>query len=769
MDEIIDNIRSSNTITQDDSFGYGQLCSKLLRNPKEEHLARRIIINILDNWDKLDDSTHELWTDLIESAGFYPYLEKEKKRLFFKNTAGEIRKEFHKSGNLKNKYFHEEQKILNNILKHEKNLIVSAPTSFGKSLLIEEVVASKKYKNIVVIQPTLALLDETRKNMKQYKNDYKIIVRTSQKPSDEKGNLFLLTAERVMEYSNLPKIDFFVIDEFYKLSAKRDDERSDVLNNAFYMLVNKHKSKFYLLGPNIDDISEGFAQKFDAEFYKTDYSLVDNQVIDCYSKYKEQFGASGKKKLYKELKLFELLLSLKNEQTIIYCSSPSKARYYAIKFHDYLIVNNIKSQNKKLSIIEWIKENVGKHWSIIDCFNYGIGIHDGALEKHITSTIINHFNDNKLTYLFCTSTIIEGVNTSAKNVIFFDKHKGNRRLIDFFDYSNIKGRSGRMMEHYIGKIFDFNKPPKKENITIDIPFFEQNGIHDEVLIQLDKKDVKDKKSEQYKLLDKIPSEEKDLLKTNGISVKGQINILNYLKKNVYDDHSLLSWNSYPDYNQLNFVLSLAWGNLLKEGETTRPMTKAKLVKNIFDYAEHQSISFLIDDTYKFYMNKRKYVNEIEPKIKDELSELTRDEKKEYKKSQTYKEYNFYKKYKDMDDNELFDEAVRDGFQILRHWFHYKVPKWLNVINILQKFACENNNLVSGDYSFYASQIENDFVRGNLSILVEYGIPKSAIKKLERKIPKDLEEDYVFDVIRKKNLIEKSGLMEYEKDKVKENL
>ena len=54
MDEIIDNIRSSNTITQDDSFGYGQLCSKLLRNPKEEHLARRIIINILDNWDKLD-------------------------------------------------------------------------------------------------------------------------------------------------------------------------------------------------------------------------------------------------------------------------------------------------------------------------------------------------------------------------------------------------------------------------------------------------------------------------------------------------------------------------------------------------------------------------------------------------------------------------------------------------------------------------------------------------------------------------------------------
>ncbi len=67
----------------------------------------------------------------------------------------------------------------------------------------------------MIIQPTLALLDETRRKLRGYKNDYKIVVRTSQKPSDEKGNLFLLTAERVMEYPYFPQIDFFVIDEFY--------------------------------------------------------------------------------------------------------------------------------------------------------------------------------------------------------------------------------------------------------------------------------------------------------------------------------------------------------------------------------------------------------------------------------------------------------------------------------------------------------------------------------------------------------------------------
>lgn len=73
-------------------------------------------------------------------------------------------------------------------------------------------------------------------------------------------------------------------------------------------------------------------------------------------------------------------------------------------------------------------------------------------------------------YLFCTSTIIEGVNTSAKNIIYFDAKKGSN-IVDYFDYSNINGRAGRMMVHYIGKIYNFNPPPEKSNIIIDIHFF----------------------------------------------------------------------------------------------------------------------------------------------------------------------------------------------------------------------------------------------------------------------------------------------------------
>lgn len=195
--------------------------------------------------------------------------------------------------------------------------------------------------------------------------------------------------------------------------------------------------------------------------------------------------------------------------------------------------------------------------------------------------------------------------------------------------------------------------------------------------------------------------------------------------------SLICWDAYPDYNQLKFVLFLAWDHLLKAGETTSPMTKAKLVKNTFDYGIEKNISFLIKSNYSYFR------------------ELSR--------------------YEGKTDKEVLDEAIRDAFQILKHWFHYKVPKWLNVINELQKYVCIKNSLKPGDYTFYGTQIENDFIRKNLSILAEYGIPNSAIIKLENKISANLNEDYIFEEIKNNNLIETSNLKKYEKEKIIENL
>lgn len=611
VDVIIKNIIDKDSIDIDSSFKYAKKCSKLLRKQETESFGRKLIINIIDNWEKIDENTKDTWIDLIEAEGFYPYLEKEK--LLVKSTAGLLRKEMSKSKNL-DYYLHDEQKKVKNLLDSDKNVIVSAPTSFGKSLLIEELVAELKYNNIVIIQPTLALLDETRKKLKKYSEHYNIIVRTSQEASFEKRNLFLLTAERVMEYHNMPTIDLLIIDEFYKLSAKRDDERSDVLNNAFHMLLKRDGVKFYLLGPNIDKISDGFSEKYNAIFYKTDYSLVEQIVED---KYSEFFGESGIKKDNKENELFKQLLKLKDEQTLIYCSSPRKARYLARKFL-FFLQKKISKNKYDISLIEWIEKYIHEKWILLECLNYGIAFHDGALQKHIASSIIKYFNEEKLHFLFCTSTIIEGVNTSAKNIIIFDKYKGQRKpenIIDYFDYSNIKGRAGRMMVHYVGKVYNFNEPfIEQNNLEVDIPFFEQNPIKDEVLIHLDDGDIIDKSSDQYKEISTLPNNEKELFKRNGVLIDGQRNILKIIRENISLKKDLILWNQKPTYKQLRYVLTLAWDNLVKEGETTSPMHLGNLVRVTYWYENNASIGWLLNDIYNNDKKNIKWVLENQQRI-----------------------------------------------------------------------------------------------------------------------------------------------------------
>jgi hypothetical protein len=736
MEEIIAHIEEVDTLSFEKSFEYAQRCSSLLNtNPKE---GRKLIINVLNQWNKLHQSAHEIWTDLVEAAGFYPYLEKNKDTFELFNIYGELRKELQHSSNLTNKYFHDDQFKLLSLLHSDKNVVVSAPTSFGKSLLIEEIVASKQYTNIVIIQPTLALLDETRRKLLTYKDSYKLIVRTSQEAVSDKGNIFLFTAERVNEYGEFPSVDFLVIDEFYKLSGVRDDERSSSLNNAFHFLLKTFNPKFYLLGPNIDGISSGFVEKYNAIFYKSEYSLVDSRSVNIYTEHLGEFGSRGNKAIYKEKVLFDLLSSdeLSNEQTIIYCSSPNRVRKISKKFTEYLIEKDEQISKEDYPLSEWIQKNVAKDWSLLKNLQYNIGIHDGALQKHITSSIIDYFNEGKLKYLFCTSTIIEGVNTSAKNIIYFDEHKGLKpsggpKKVDFFDYSNIKGRAGRMMEHFVGKIYNFNPPPQNEKIIVDIPFFQQNPVKDEVLIQLDKDELLDPNSPQNIAISKIPEIEREVIKKNGVKVHGQKTIFDILRADLRTKYDLISWTGKPKYAQLTYVLNLAWENLLVEGETVRPMTISKLVKMTFDYGIEQKISVLIANDYKY---KRGHI-----------------------------------RFNDFSDSDVRDIAIQETFQIIKHWFQYKIPKWLSVINEIQRFICSEFGFRPGNYTYYSNLIENDFIRENLAILAEYGIPTSAIKKIQDKIPETMNQDDVLKHINDNDLYQTRSLLDYEKQKIKENL
>lgn len=701
LKNVLKCIDSKNSIEIDFAFELAQTCSSILagNDINEQHKVEKIAIHLLNRWDNVPLEVKPIWADIAESVGFYPYLKRDD-TLTSDSLSEEMRTNYHKSKYVPGVYLHSKQKELSDLIFSGKNVVVSAPTSFGKSLLIEEVVASGKFSNIVVIQPTLALLDETRKKLRKYRNQYKVIVRTSQRPAEDKGNLFLLTAERVFEYEDMPHIDFLIVDEFYKLSGRRNDERVDALNNAFLKVWYKDKPQFYMLGPNIRSITDRFKQRFDAVFFYSEYSLVDTKFTDKTSDIEKKQVRKSKNN-----SLFELLSTMPSgSQSLVYCSGPGKVRSLALAYTNYLKQQGRDTKN--LPLCSWIQQNF-QRWSLYDMLRYGIGIHDGTIQKHIGASIIEYFNNKQLDVIFCTSTIIEGVNTSAKNVIIFDDTKGKDIQLDYFDYSNIKGRSGRLMEHYVGNVYSYIKVPTHIEIDVDIPFCDQNPINDEVLVNLKKDDVLDSKKERYdKYVQRFPADLLAVFKQNGISIKKQVSVYNMLKDEIRYNPRNIIWKNLPKWNQLLAVFDIAFQcELVKSDDAVH--SHKQLAQCVSNYQSNPDLYHIAMNIYKYRMAKAK--------------------KTEF-------------------DQNMYDAAIQNAFHLHRQWFHFSVPKAMRVMDSIQRYICGKLGVEAGSYSFFVQNLESDYLPDNLTILVEYGIPASTVRKLVNIIPHNLNEDEVVEYV-----------------------
>lgn len=69
--------------------------------------------------------------------------------------------------------------------------------------------------------------------------------------------------------------------------------------------------------------------------------------------------------------------------------------------------------------------------------------------------------------IISTSSIIEGVNTSAEIVVLWSDRNGRAKINDF-TYKNIIGRGGRMFRHFVGKIFILEKPPQNVHTQLEL-------------------------------------------------------------------------------------------------------------------------------------------------------------------------------------------------------------------------------------------------------------------------------------------------------------
>ncbi|MCV5791740.1 helicase-related protein, partial [Escherichia coli] len=72
------------------------------------------------------------------------------------------------------------------------------------------------------------------------------------------------------------------------------------------------------------------------------------------------------------------------------------------------------------SLSNWLKETFHPDWSQSKIIQHGICAHHAKLPRSIASLFVDLFNEKRINVLVCTSTLIEGVNTNAKNIIIYD-------------------------------------------------------------------------------------------------------------------------------------------------------------------------------------------------------------------------------------------------------------------------------------------------------------------------------------------------------------
>ncbi|SEG64341.1 DEAD/DEAH box helicase [Actinacidiphila yanglinensis] len=645
-------------------FDVLQYVASLLPAGRDTSGARDLLLRVLDNAEPFAQFSG-LLNSLLRSVGLFPYLSTEELSL-----PDLIAYEAHRPVDYdQDIVFHEVQARVYRKLLAGENVILSAPTSFGKSLVLDALISSERFENIAVVLPTIALIDETRRRLSRFRGRYKIITHPGQ-PTGTR-NVLVMTQERLLDMPELPNIELFMIDEFYKLDIRRGDRDRGILLNQALRRLMQTDATFYLAGPNIQALAENLPAVFSASFIATDFATVASDVKILPALHRDT-----------AIETLSALCSELKGPTLIYCSSPNRTRQVTEGLMNAGLGHDAVSLRPAA---DWLADNYHEEWLVSKALRRGIGIHHGKIPRSLAQYQVSAFNEGKIDFLVCTSTLIEGVNTSAKNVVIFD-HKLNRKNLDYFTFSNIKGRSGRMMRHFVGNVFVFRDPPRDELPTVDVPLYSQGPeVPDSLLIQLSTEELTTdarRRMEKFNTQTEVPL---DTLRGNtGLDPNDQISLAKYVRQQIGTLGPLLSWRGFPRYEELEATCDVIAKHLHKiQGRDGGVSSPRQLAYRMNVLANSQG--------------------DIKELIDTEIANP----------------------YGSSDAT----DAVEQVLDFVRQWAGFEFPRLLTATQNIVSPILREHGYRACDYRPYAVSAQNLFLPPYVGDLEEYGLPAQLVMKI----------------------------------------
>jgi hypothetical protein len=356
---------------------------------------------------------------------------------------------------------------------------LSAPTSVGKSYIVRLWMINRMMNNTtfkaVYLVPTRALIEEVSKELEStFSHDVNIITLPwDSRVGERQREVFVLTQERLHvlmhRYPSL-KFDLIFVDEAQKLGdgargilLQRVIDEATADSNSQVIFASPLTSNPELLVENTTHSSASIT----SEAVTVNQTLIHatqvprqpkkwtlSLVLDGTPEGIGEFELTARPQPpSKRLPLVAIALGSHHSGNVVYANGAADAERTAGQIFEALGPDfDISTQPAILDLVELIEKTVHPQYRLATYLKRGVAFHYGNMPLLLREQVEQLFREGVITYLICTSTLLEGVNLPCQNIFVRAPKKGKNTPMSVADFWNLAGRAGRWGVEFQGNI-----------------------------------------------------------------------------------------------------------------------------------------------------------------------------------------------------------------------------------------------------------------------------------------------------------------------------
>lgn len=382
------------------------------------------------------------------------------------------------------------QRRLWNEVRNHGWISVSAPTSAGKSFILArwicELLRASSVATVVYLVPTRALISQVERDLRELFGNEELedvsvsalpILKVDQEASPVKRRVLVFTQERLhillSAFADLP-VRALIVDEAHKVG---DRQRGVLLQDVIERLSGTNPKMQVIFASPMTSNPEVLLADVQADvsrraFANDDVTVSQNlfwvaqrprkpkhwDVSICVRDNTIALGTvaldATPTPASKRLSFVAHAIAGLSHGNIVYVNGAAEAEKIAAQLYDLSGADFEGAAAEELqSLIELAQHVVHKSFLLGVHLRRGVAFHYGNLPLLIREEIERLFSAGTIKYLVCTSTLIEGVNMSCRNIFMRGPTKGRGHPLSAEDFWNLAGRAGRWGKEFQGNIF----------------------------------------------------------------------------------------------------------------------------------------------------------------------------------------------------------------------------------------------------------------------------------------------------------------------------